>query len=78
MFCERGYPGSVLLTRTAAGALYVVRVGPYASEADAGRVAARLRMSVVLRTSGNNDALGEQIASAVGSAHKDVPVFAIR
>jgi len=43
MFCERGYPGSVLLTRTSAGALYAVRVGPYASEAEAGRVAARLR-----------------------------------
>jgi len=39
LLAERGYPASV----ARAGALHLVQVGPYASRADAARVAARLR-----------------------------------
>jgi putative ABC transport system permease protein len=74
-----GIVGSVRhnsLASPSGGSIYVP-VEQQPAENLTSRVAARLRMSVVLRTSGNNDALGEQIVRAVGSVDKDVPVFAI-
>jgi DedD protein len=43
LFAERGYPASVVAAATRSGELHLVRVGPYASRADAERAAARLR-----------------------------------
>jgi len=43
LFRQRGYPARVVKTRGRWGELHAVRVGPYATKADAQRVAARLR-----------------------------------
>lgn len=43
LFAERGYPASVAAAATRSGELYLVRVGPYASRADAERAAAKLK-----------------------------------